>query len=73
MLADMATEIEAARLLTRDAALSLDDGQTDPLKASIAKLYASEMATRVALNAIQIHGGYGYTKDFPRRALHARR
>ena len=65
MLADMATEIEAARLLVRDAALSLDGGKSDPLKASIAKLFASEIATKAALNAIQIHGGYGYTKDFP--------
>jgi alkylation response protein AidB-like acyl-CoA dehydrogenase len=65
MLADMATEIEAARLLVRDAALSLDSGSSDPLKASIAKLFASEIATKAALNSIQIHGGYGYTKDFP--------
>jgi alkylation response protein AidB-like acyl-CoA dehydrogenase len=65
MLADMATEIEAARLLVRDAALSLDSGKSDPLKASVAKLFASEIATKAALNAIQIHGGYGYTKDMP--------
>ena len=65
MLADMATEIEAARLLVRDAALSLDGGKSDPLKASIAKRFASEIATKAALNAIQILGGYGYTKDFP--------
>jgi alkylation response protein AidB-like acyl-CoA dehydrogenase len=65
MLADMATEIEAARLLVRDAALSLDSGKSDPLKASVAKLFASEIATKAALSAIQIHGGYGYTKDFP--------
>jgi alkylation response protein AidB-like acyl-CoA dehydrogenase len=65
MLADMATEVEAARLLVRDAALSLDAGISDRLKASAAKLFASEVATKVALNAIQIHGGYGYTKDLP--------
>ena len=65
MLADMATEVEAARLLVRDAALSLDSGKSDRLKASVAKLFASEIATQVALRAIQIHGGYGYTKDFP--------
>jgi alkylation response protein AidB-like acyl-CoA dehydrogenase len=65
MLADMATEIEAARLLVRDAALSLDSGKSDPLKASVAKLFASEVATRAGLSAIQIHGGYGYTKDMP--------
>lgn len=65
MLADMATELEAARLLVRDAALSLDSGQSDPLKASAAKLFASEIATRAGLAAIQVLGGYGYTKDFP--------
>jgi len=65
MLADMATELEAARLLTWDAAQALDRGEEARQKASIAKLYASEMATRVALKAIQIHGGYGYTKDIP--------
>lgn len=65
MLADMATQIEAARLMIRDAALSLDAGSSDPLKASMAKLFATEMATRVCLDAIQIFGGYGYTKDVP--------
>lgn len=65
MLADMATEVDAARLLVRDAAASLDRGDTDRIKASIAKLFASEIATRACLNAIQIHGGYGYTKDVP--------
>jgi alkylation response protein AidB-like acyl-CoA dehydrogenase len=65
MLADVATEIEAARLLIHDAALSLDAGKSDPLKASVAKLFASEVATRAGLKAIQVHGGYGYTKDFP--------
>ncbi len=65
MLADMATEVDAARLLVWDAAISLDRGETDKTKACIAKLFASEMATRACLNAIQIHGGYGYTKDMP--------
>lgn len=65
MLADMATEIDAARLLVRDAALSLDAGRSHPLKASAAKLFASEVATRAALKAVQIYGGYGYSKDFP--------
>lgn len=63
MLADMATEIEAARLLIWDAAQSLDRGDTNRLKSSIAKMFASEIATKAALNAIQIHGGYGYTKE----------
>jgi alkylation response protein AidB-like acyl-CoA dehydrogenase len=65
MLADMATEIDAARLLVWDAAASLDRGEKQPVKASIAKLFASEIATKAGLNAIQIHGGYGYTKDIP--------
>ncbi|MGE3180489.1 MAG: acyl-CoA dehydrogenase family protein [Phycisphaerae bacterium] len=65
MLADMATEIDAARLLVRDAATSLDRGESEKIKASIAKLFASEIATKACLNAIQIHGGYGYTKDIP--------
>ncbi len=66
MLADMATEIEAARLLVHDAAHAYDRGDpNNKLKSSTAKLFASEMATRACLNAIQIHGGYGYTKDIP--------
>lgn len=65
LLADMATEIEAARLLVYDAATSLDRGEKLPMKACIAKLFASEIATKAGLNAIQIHGGYGYTKDIP--------
>ena len=65
MLADMATELEAARLLVREAAITFDNGGSDPLKASAAKLFASEIATRAGLAAIQIHGGYGYTKDIP--------
>ncbi|QOJ13562.1 MAG: acyl-CoA dehydrogenase family protein [Planctomycetia bacterium] len=63
MLADMATELEAARLLVWDAAASLDRGEGEKVKACIAKMFASEIATRAALNAIQIHGGYGYTKE----------
>ncbi len=65
MLADMATEIDAARLLVRDAAITLDSGHSDRMKSSVAKLFASEIATRACLNSIQIHGGYGYTKDIP--------
>ena len=64
-LADMLTSLEAARLLIYDAAQALDRGEESPLKASIAKLFASEMATRAGMEAIQIHGGYGYTKDMP--------
>jgi alkylation response protein AidB-like acyl-CoA dehydrogenase len=65
MLADMATDIEAARLLVWDAAQTLDRGEDARHKASLAKLFASEMATRAGMKAIQIHGGYGYTKDMP--------
>lgn len=65
MLADMATEIEAARLMIYDAAVSVDGGKSDRVKSSAAKLFASEIATKACLNAIQIHGGYGYTKDVP--------
>ncbi len=64
-LADMATQLETARLLVHDAALALDRGEDAPLQASIGKLHATEMATRAGLEAIQIHGGYGYTKDMP--------
>ncbi len=65
MLADMAIDVDAARLLTRKAAILSDAGQQCSLHVSIAKLYASEMATRAGMNAIQIHGGNGYTKEFP--------
>lgn len=65
MLADMAVDVDAARLLTRKAAILSEAGQECNLHVSIAKLYASEMATRACMNAIQIHGGNGYTKDFP--------
>ncbi len=65
MLADMATEIEAARLLTLRAAALKDRGVKYAMEASMAKLYASETAMRVTTKAIQVHGGYGYLKDFP--------
>jgi alkylation response protein AidB-like acyl-CoA dehydrogenase len=65
MLADMATEISAARLLVHRAASLCDAGQPFAREASMAKLYASEAAMRATTRAIQIHGGYGYTKDFP--------
>jgi butyryl-CoA dehydrogenase len=65
MLADMATQIAAARLLVYRAAWLEDQGVRFSKEASMAKLYASERATQVCLNAIQIHGGYGYTKDYP--------
>jgi butyryl-CoA dehydrogenase len=65
MLADMVTEIDAARLLVRKAAWKQDSGARFSLEAATAKLFASEMATRVAHKAIQIHGGYGYSKEYP--------
>jgi butyryl-CoA dehydrogenase len=65
MLADMATQIDAARLLTWRAAKMKDKGVRHTMESSIAKLYASEMATRVTHKAIQIHGGYGYSTEFP--------
>lgn len=65
MLADMAVEIDAGRLLTRKAAVLADAGRPSNIEASIAKLQTSEMATKICLDAIQIHGGNGYTKDFP--------
>ncbi len=65
MLADMSTEIEAARLLVRRAAWKQDSGTRFSMEAAIAKLFASEMSTRVAHKAIQIHGGYGYSREYP--------
>jgi butyryl-CoA dehydrogenase len=64
-LADMATQIAAARGLVLDAAARRDAGEPCIKEASMAKLFASEMAERVASDAIQIHGGYGYVADFP--------
>ncbi len=65
MLADMAMQIDAARLLTRKAAILSDAGQPSNIEASMAKLLSSEIATKACLDAIQILGGNGYTKDFP--------
>ena len=64
-LADMAVQIEAARLLMYRAAYLKDQGKKTTKESSMAKLYASEMSVRVCEEAIQIHGGYGYTKDYP--------
>ena len=65
MIADMATEIDAARLLVYRAAWNKDHGLPYGTAAAMAKLFASEAATRVADRAIQIHGGYGYTESYP--------
>jgi alkylation response protein AidB-like acyl-CoA dehydrogenase len=64
-LADMATEIEAARLLTLRAASMKDAGMKTTQESSMAKLYASEVAVRCANEGVQIHGGYGFIKDYP--------
>ena len=64
-LADMATEIQGARLLTYRAALAKQNGENINLIAAQAKLFASEVAVRAASEAVQIHGGYGFIKDFP--------
>ncbi len=64
MIADMATAIEAAHLLTLSAARKKDQGKSFTKEASMAKLFASEAANRAAYHAVQIHGGYGYTRDF---------
>jgi hypothetical protein len=64
-LADMATQIEAAELLTRKAGRIKDAGENSTKISAMAKLYASETAVKVADEAVQIHGGYGYIKDYP--------
>src|SRR6185295_10711514 len=64
-LADMATQIEAARLLTLQAAYLKDAGKKVSQQSAMAKLFASETAVRVAEESVQIHGGYGYIKDYP--------
>jgi alkylation response protein AidB-like acyl-CoA dehydrogenase len=64
-LADMATEIDAARLLTLRAAAMKDGGMKTTLESSMAKLYAGEIAVRCANECVQIHGGYGFIKDYP--------
>jgi alkylation response protein AidB-like acyl-CoA dehydrogenase len=64
-LADNATRIEAARLLTYRAAHLKDQGRRTSLESSMAKLYSSEIAVRAAEDAVQIHGGYGFVKDYP--------
>lgn len=69
-LSEMAVKVEAARLLTRRAAALRDTGREHKVESSMAKLYSSEIAVEVALEAIQIHGGYGYVKEYPvERAL----
>ncbi|ALG86352.1 acyl-CoA dehydrogenase family protein [Gordonia phthalatica] len=64
LIADMATKQQAARLLTLDAAQKLDRGERADLEAGMAKLFASETAMQIALDAIRVHGGYGYSKEY---------
>jgi hypothetical protein len=64
-IADMATKVEASRLLTWSAASLRDAGREHTAESSMAKLFASEAAVEVAMEAVQIHGGYGYIKDYP--------
>ena len=65
MIADAGTEIQAARLMVSWAAWHKEQGKIYTKEAAMAKLFATEMAERVCRNAIQIHGGYGYTTDYP--------
>ncbi|MBU0518692.1 acyl-CoA dehydrogenase [bacterium] len=65
MLADMATEIEAARHLVYNASRLKDAGKSYSKQSAMCKLYAGEVATRTCIKAIQIHGGYGYTQEYP--------
>jgi butyryl-CoA dehydrogenase len=65
MISDMATDLDAARLLTLRAASMKDKGVRHSMESAQAKLFASEAATRIAHKAIQIHGGYGYSTEFP--------
>ena len=65
MIADMATEVEASRHLVYNAAKLEDEGKPFARESAMAKLFASETAVKVTNNAVQIHGGYGYTKDYP--------
>ena len=65
MIADMATEIDAARLMVYRAAARKDAGLPFTKEAAMGKLYASEVAERAAFKALQIHGGYGYSREYP--------
>ncbi|HSJ86958.1 MAG TPA: acyl-CoA dehydrogenase family protein, partial [Anaerolineales bacterium] len=65
MLADAATELEAARTMLYKAAWLKEQGRNYNKEAAMAKMYATEMAERVCRNAIQIHGGYGYSSEYP--------
>jgi len=65
MLADMATEVEAGRLLSLKSATCLDEGRESSLESSMAKRFAADVGMKVTVDAVQIYGGNGYTKDYP--------
>ncbi|MCT7443431.1 acyl-CoA dehydrogenase family protein, partial [Escherichia coli] len=65
MLADMETKINASRLLVQKAAVKFDNGENVNKDAAMAKLFAAETAMDVTIKAVQLHGGYGYMKDYP--------
>jgi acyl-CoA dehydrogenase len=65
MLADMAADIEAARLLTLKSAWMLDAGERNTLISSYAKRFAADMAMKATIDAVQIFGGYGYSREYP--------
>src|SRR5438045_6191110 len=65
LIADMATEIEAARLLTWQAAWLIDQGKRATLHSSFAKRFAADTAMKVTIDAVQVFGGYGYIKEYP--------
>ncbi|HRI54139.1 MAG TPA: acyl-CoA dehydrogenase family protein, partial [Pseudomonadota bacterium] len=65
MIADMAVALEATRALCHRAAWMVDQGKLDSIVSSMAKLYGADMAMKVATDAVQIFGGYGYTKEYP--------
>jgi alkylation response protein AidB-like acyl-CoA dehydrogenase len=69
-LADMATQVEAARLLTERATRAYDKGERCDMEAGMAKLFATEAALNVSTEAMRIHGGYGYSKEFPVERLY---
>jgi acyl-CoA dehydrogenase len=65
MIADMAKDIEAARLLVHRAAWEIDQGRRNTKFAAMAKAFAADMAMRVTTDAVQVHGGYGYSNEYP--------
>jgi alkylation response protein AidB-like acyl-CoA dehydrogenase len=70
MLADMATQIEAARTLLYKAAWLKEQGRPYTMEAAMAKMFATEMAEKVCRDAIQVHGGYGYSREYPVERLY---